>query len=106
MDPPITPWNIKPHPVTKWNEYCQKRKIDQQVEVNDGDWNVTGEVTIILGQKVVGRAKYHNKTTAKNRAAEQAYRYMTRDLAYQESQSQSQNIMTTMYEFTGGLAQC
>lgn len=71
LQPLITPDTLLLHPITKFNELCQKNGL--KIEFID-QWEKTKEIEVFVNEKYVGRGKSSRKRTiAKNRAAHNAY---------------------------------
>ncbi|KAI3809736.1 hypothetical protein L1987_19336 [Smallanthus sonchifolius] len=71
LQPLTTPENLSLNPVMKLNETCQKMGIKLQYK---NLWIETGDIEIYKDNELIGKGNYKKKkTTAKNKAAADAY---------------------------------
>ncbi|XP_071691870.1 ribonuclease 3-like protein 3 [Rutidosis leptorrhynchoides] len=74
LQPLITPENLKPQPVAKFNEACQKMKLKPKAK---DMWSKTGEIEIYIDNELIGTGMYKwKKAIAVNRAADDAYKHL------------------------------
>ncbi|KAL8223723.1 hypothetical protein R6Q57_019198 [Mikania cordata] len=80
LQPLITPENLMPQPVARFNEACQK--IGVKPHANDL-WDKTGQIEIYINNVLIGRGEYKSKKIiAVNRAADDAYKNFFGKLGY------------------------
>ncbi|XP_076926025.1 ribonuclease 3-like protein 3 [Bidens hawaiensis] len=71
LEPLTTPENLSLNPVKKLNETCQKMGIKLEYK---SLWIETGDIEVYKDNKLIGKGNYKKKkTTAKNKAAADAY---------------------------------
>lgn len=82
LQPLITLETLKIDPITKFNELCQKKKLNLRIVDN---WEKTGEIEYFVDGKFVGKAKFpEKKDVAENRAAYNAYEQVIKMYPYDE----------------------
>ena len=83
LQPLTTPENLKLNPVTKLNETCQKIGIKLEYK---NLWVESGEIEIYNGNELIGKGNYRKKkTTAKNKAAADAYVNLVKQLGLKDT---------------------